>query len=760
MAVKIKQAKNISFRRSVIATVLIITMLSAALAGVIGAVLAITGHKDPGALILEDLDNLKSNTGTTIFVKSGGEWTEYRKLYGGENRIWADYNVIPGNLKNAFVSIEDERFWTHNGVDWKRTISAFANMFLNFYSSNQGGSTITQQLVKNLTGDNSQSGDRKLREIKRALAIEKKYPKETILGCYLNSIYFGNSLYGVEAAAEYYFGKTVSELSLAECASIAAIVKNPAKYIPDKHPEENRQRRDLVLKKMNELGYIGEAEYNAAKAEPVITYPSIISLHNESIYDYFTDTLINEFIGYLEDEYHIEYQYALKNIYTGGYKIYATVDLNVQNALQSVYENTGNFAALSSKGEQLQSAMTVMDYAGHIVGIVGGSGPKEVNLGLNRAMYSPRQPGSTIKPLSAYSLSIDKNNITYSTVIEDSPLENYGTAGNVGPSNWYGDYYGNMTVERALELSVNTIPCKLIQNLGTGTVYSFLHDKLDFSYLTNEDKNLSALALGGMSRGITTTQSAAAYAMFGNGGKYFKPTTIDHIDTPSGERVYTGGDEGKQVISSASASVMNKLLQNVVFGAEGTGRGMQAYMGMPMYAKTGTSNDTNDLWFVGGTPYYVASCWVGFDYPETIYNSGAALNIWGSVMSTVHSYLGYRDFDYDSGVQAATYCVHTGALARTGCPATATGFYTGNFPGYCTEHGGDEIDPGLSGINGIIDDIFGSETTAETTAAPPVTETAPPETSAPQTLPPETLPPEETTAEGPGEETEYGGAAG
>ncbi len=630
--------------------------------------------------IVSNIKNYEMNMTSIIYVRNDAdEWEEYQRIHGTENRIWVDIEEIPLQLIDAFVSIEDQRFYSHSGVDWKRTAGAFLNYlpFVKIYSSNQGGSTITQQLIKNITSDNDKNAIRKLREIARALLIEKMLDKTTILEAYLNTISLGNGICGVQVASNYYFNKDVNELTLAECASLAAITKNPSAYNPDTKPEGNKERREDVLYKMYQLGKITNDEYITALKQEVVIDKSQQQDFEIPINNYFVDTLISDIIEDLSVKYNCSTDTASAMLYNGGYKIYATVDTNIQEIMESVYlKQTAYFSQKSSdKSTHVQSAMTIMDYNGNIVGIVGGVGKKTVNRGLNRAVDSPRQPGSTMKPLGVYVQAIDNGYTSYSTMIEDKPMDNYYPDGKKGPKEWYGYYAGNMTVAKALERSANTIPCWLIKDsIGIENSYNFLTKKLRLKHLTNVDKNIASLALGGCEYGMTTTESAAAYAVFGNGGKYHEPTTYVKVLDINDETVLESNG-GEQVIKESTATVMNKLLQGVVYGTQGTGRGIASYSKMKVYAKTGTSSESNDLWMVAGTPYYVGSVWYGFDQPENVYNAGAAAKVWLDIMKRVHKDLEEKEFDLSTEVIEAKYCTITGKLAVPSCYSTATGYY-------------------------------------------------------------------------------------
>ena len=651
----------------------------------------------------EDLNELALNFTTTIYVDDGnGNYTEYQRLHGEFNRIWTaydkvaidnkdpEYKGIPQNLVNAFVAIEDKRFFSHSGVDWKRTISAFANMFLHFYSSNQGGSTITQQLVKNLTDDRSQKASRKVREIMRARYLESHYSKETIIECYLNTIAMGHGIYGVEVASNYYFGKSVNELTLNECACLAAITKGPSYYAPDDNPEANEKRRKAVLSEMKDQGYISDSEYEAALAEQLNIVASKDVLNESEINSYFVDALIEDVINDLVEKYGYEKNHASKNFYSGGYKIYATLDTKVQDNLEKVFNDT-SYAVKGKDGKTMQGAMTVMDYEGHVKGLVGEIGEKTNNRGFNRATDAVRQPGSTMKPIAAYAPAIEQDIINYSSIVNDSAVNYNGWT----PVNWYKSYWGNITVQYALERSVNTIPVFLVNKLGAQTSFDFLTQKLGVTTLTSEDVNLSPLGMGGTNGGLTTIESAAAYAVFGNGGLYYKPVLYTKVLNQRDEVVLSNSSEPSMAVSEDTATVMNHLLRNVVYGAHGTGTAAAGYIpNMKIYAKTGTSNDQNDLWFVGGTPYYVASCWCGYDTQQPIPSSksGVALKMWGNVMSGIHSGLAEKEFADSSYAVSRYYCNETGKLATTACPSKSVGWYRkSNIPSECTAHAGEVL---------------------------------------------------------------------
>lgn len=650
----------------------------------------------------EDLNTLKLDYATTIYAKNDdGQWVEYQRLHGNENRIWVnydkdkakegaeDYTGIPQNLADAFVAIEDKRFFDHEGVDWRRTISAFVTMVTNRTTSGHGGSSITQQLVKNLTKDNDRSASRKVREIMRARYLESKFAKEVILECYMNTIAMGNGIYGVEVAAEYYFGKNVSELTLAECASIAGITNLPEYYRPDKNPENNLKRRNLVLSLMYDQKLITKEEYEAAKAEELNVAGNMDSIKEAPVNNYFIDALINDVVSALMEKYDWDREHAEANFYNGGYKIYSTVNPDIQSVIDSVYSDS-KYSITSKKGAKLQGSMVVMDYSGNVLGMAGGMGEKTENRGLNRATMSPRQPGSTIKPISAYAPAMEKDLITYSSIVDDKKI--YYNNKTWRPTNWYNYYKGKVTVKYALEISMNTIPVYLCDLLTLQGSYDFLKNELGVKNLNEKDMAYAPLGMGGTNGGLTTLESAAAFAIFGNGGKYYSPITFTEIYDQFDDLVYSQQSKMNVAISEDTATIMNKLLQNVVYGAEGTAAGARGFVSnMKMFAKTGTANSTNDIWFVGGTPYYVASSWCGYDKIERISDAKRARTMWGAVMSKIHKGLPSKNFKVSSQVQCKLYCSETGLLANTGCPINSYGWYKSTGQKYCDKHAGDKI---------------------------------------------------------------------
>ena len=601
--------------------------------------------------IVSNIRNLELNMTSIVYAKDEeGKWQEYKRIHGDENRIWISLKKVPKNLQNAFIAIEDENFLKHGGVDWKRTFLAVANEFLKFSSVEFGGSTITQQLIKNITADKARDYSRKIREIIRALTVETQLDKNEILEAYLNTIALGSGINGVQVAANYYFSKELDELTLAECAAIAAITKNPSRYNPAINMKENTYRRKVVLTKMYELGYITKDEYDKAYNEEVKLDFSQKEHLDSEINNYFVDTLIQNVITDLAEKYNCDEKIASQMFYNGGFKIYSTVNSNIQSIMEKTYNNQNRYFYETRRNEagereRVQSAMTILDYKGHIVGIIGGAGEKTVNRGLNRAYNVPRQPGSTMKPLGVYTQVIEKDICDYTTTVLDEPIKNYYEHGKPGPREWFGEYMGKVPLNYALRHSMNAVPVRLLDEVGVDASYKFLTKKLKLKHLVNSDKNASSLALGGCTYGITPTESAAAFAIFGNGGMYYTPTTYYKVVDIDGN-VVLEPPKGKRAIGEDTATIMNHLLREVVYKEGGTGRSIGGFnYRMKCYAKTGTSSDTKDSWLVGGTPYYIGSVWYGFDHNYRVYNTSAAKSIWRDIMREIHQSLEVKEFE-------------------------------------------------------------------------------------------------------------------
>lgn len=639
--------------------------------------------------------DIKDSLNQTTFLyatDSHGEDVEIAQLHGTENRVWADLGEIPELVQQAFVALEDKTFYEHHGVNWRRTIGVAIK------NDSQGGSTITQQLIKNITGNNETTYVRKYHEILTALNLERAYekegyePKKVILEGYLNTIYLGRGAYGVKAAAETYFDKELDKLTLAEIATIAATTKNPYSSDPIAHYEKNRTRFKYCLDCMLEEGYINKSEYDEAMNEELnLNKSGKVNSKEEkeeetTVQGFYTDFVIKQVINDLMKSQNCTRSEASSMIYGGGLKIYTAVDLEIQEILEDVYENKKAFV----DKKDAQSSMTIMDYEGRVVGIIGQAGEKTENRCLNRATDSPRPPGSTIKPLSAYAPGLELDEITWSTSILDKSCTTVG--GRPWPKNYSGNYGSGsyVTVQNALARSLNTIPARIIQDdVGTGNSYKYLTEQLGFTTLkSGVDDALQRLAIGGFTYGVTTLELTAAYCSLGNGGKYFKPYSYYKVKDSNDDVILDNtNNEGKQVFSGATADIMREMMKTVITSSVGTGKGYGIY-GFETFAKTGTTDDYKDRWFAGGTPYYFASVWYGYDTPKVINaKTNPAGDIFKEVLDRVHDDYHSKDFDKHGDIVEKYYCPTCGKLSSYSTGSSNLGWFKAdNLPGNCSGH--------------------------------------------------------------------------
>lgn len=627
--------------------------------------------------------------------KETGEWVEYETLYGTENRIWADIEQMPDALWQAAVAIEDHRFFEHNGVDWKRTIGATVNMFIGMKDT-FGGSTITQQLLKNMTGDNSGTVNRKVREIFRALEFEKNYTKEQILELYLNTIYLGKGCYGVQTAANYYFGKDVSELSVAECACLIAITNNPYQYGPMSTlvitredgtqvtaRELNKERQEQILDRMagrqdTSLSYLTEEEADAAKAEVLQFTDGSTSADDlvaaasggVKINSWFVDQVFLDVANDLAEAENISVEAAQQKIYNSGYNIYTTLDPEIQEIAESVYEDRSNLDVTSRNGQKLQSGITIIDpYTGDIVAMVGAVGEKERNLGWNYAT-GRRQVGSSIKPLTVYAPALDAGVVTMASTFDNYPVRLLNNS--PWPKNSPQGYSGWTTLSKGVASSINTVAVQVVEKLTIPASYAFATEKLGLN-LVADDMNTAALGLGGLTHGLSTVEMAAAYATFPNGGIYHEPRTYVKVTASDGETVVLENEGEEHVaMKETTAYFMNTLLQGVI--NSGTG-GSAKFSGMTIAGKTGTTSENYDRYFVGYTPYYVAAVWTGYDSPEKIsYSGNPAITMWKKVMQKIHEDLPNKQFSTPStGLETVEVCLDSGLRPTDACRADVRG---------------------------------------------------------------------------------------
>ena len=589
------------------------------------------------------LDDYKLNQSSTIYYQdASGEWRELVTLVGKEKRVWVNYEDIPWYMEKALVAIEDKRFYEHKGVDWYRTSGAFVEMFATMQNS-YGGSTITQQLIKNLTGQDQVTVQRKLTEIFGALELEKRYDKQEIVEWYLNAVYFGEGAWGVQTAAQTYFGKDVSQLSLAESAAIVGITNLPTYYDPFYNEENNKNRQETILREMYEQGYIDYQTYKNAVAEELVFYRSPEREYTQRIYSYYEEVVIDDVIRDLMERKGISREAASTLVYNGGYKIYCCLDTTVQAYIDGIYRDLNNIAKTSSN-QQLQSAIVVMNpYDGRILGLSGGVGEKTINFGLNRATGTFRSPGSSIKPIASYGPAVENGLITPTTLVNDwANLHLSGT--DWFPANDSHVYYGTVTIHQALQYSLNTVAAQIVDKLGPQTSYNFLTSKLGFTSLVPDDASYAPMALGQLTHGVTVREMAQAYCAFVNDGVFTYGRSYSMVTDADGNTVLDNSPQTIQAFKPNTAYTMTYMMQNAV--ESGTGSEARLYS-VPVAGKTGTSGDYKDRWFCGCTPYYVAAVWTGYDTPEAINVSGnPASQLWKKVMQPLHDGLEYRSFTY------------------------------------------------------------------------------------------------------------------
>lgn len=574
-------------------------------------------------------------------------------LKGEKDVYYIEYEDIPIYVKQAIISTEDKRFYKHNGIDYRGIMRAAVAMIQDGEVT-QGGSTITQQLARTVFLSNERTWERKIEEMYIAVELEKKYSKEEILEFYLNNVYFANGYYGIEAAAQGYFGTDVSHLSLSQMIYLCAIPNNPTLYNPLIHADKTQARRDRILKSMLEDQVISESSYQTAVAEQIkTTEPEEIKNNYAETYTYYCATrALMELEGFefqtvfsddeektaYDREYQSLYDTCNKKLFTGGYRIYTSLDLDAQSQLQaSVDEVLAGFGEKSDEGiYELQGAAVCIDNTtGMVRAIIGGRSQDDVEgYTLNRAFQSFRQPGSAIKPLIVYTPALERG-YTPDTTVVDEPIAD-------GPVNGDGTYSGAMSLRQAVARSKNTIAWKIFEELTPEVGISYL-EEMGFSNLDANDKRLPA-SIGGFTNGVSPLEMAKGYATIKNDGGYRNPTCIMKITDADGEVIYQADQTASVIYKENACRQMTDMLQTVI--TSGTGRGYSLGM-MPCAGKTGTTNDNKDGWFVGYTPYYTTSVWVGYDIPKEVPGLGGGTypgKIWHSFMSWLHDGLEPVDF--------------------------------------------------------------------------------------------------------------------
>ena len=667
-------------------TLILIGLTTAAICGMIFAVYI---NKYISNDVEIYLDSYRLNLTSFMYYvdKETGEEVELNTLHGIEDRVWVDLEDIPKQLRLAFISVEDNTFYTHNGVNWKRTIGAAANWILGLEDFEGGGSTITQQLIKNLTDDKDTSVKRKLREIMRALELDKKYEKDDILEMYLNTIYFGQNAYGVQQAAKTYFNKELDELTLAECASIAGIVKNPYGYDVKRFPEKNAERRETVLYTMKQYGNISQEQYERALAEEVVAYKDTgeeDDFTGEDYQTYFEDAVIEAVKADLQSKLGYSKQMANQLLYGGGLKIITTLDPEIQAKMDAVFLDEENFpGGLGSDGTYPQASMVLMDpYTGHVLALYGGRGAKEGDLVLNRATQTFRSPGSAIKPISVYSPALEYGLVTPITVVDDVPKDFTVREDGTGwPYNENRKYSGRTTILNGIAKSYNTVAVDLVQKLGVERSYNWATRNLGLTSLVESmekngkyfsDKEISPLSMGSLTNGVSVLEMTAAYCAFVNNGQYTTPVLYTKVYDADGKLLLDNEPVTTVAMSTKTRDYMIQLLTGVVK----TGTGAKAAIpGIDVGGKTGTTSADNDRWFAGITPYYTGVVWFGFDRQQSLqkFSTNPSLELWTRVMKSVLEDAEPAEFTLSTEMNKVSFCLDCGRLATDLCSQDVRG---------------------------------------------------------------------------------------
>ena len=575
---------------------------------------------------------------------------------------------ISMNLQNAYIAQEDRRFKSHTGVDWIATFRAGLALVKNRGEITQGGSTITQQVVKNTYLTQEQSFTRKIIEILLAPEIEKKYSKADIMEFYCNTNFYGNHCYGVEAASRYYFGKDASDLESYEAAVLVGISNSPTAYNPVRNPEASLKKRNDVLHSMLEVGYLSEDAYESAISQPLSivqeegegsneNYMSSYAIHCAALalmkLDNFEFQYIfkdkSDYDTYIEN-YQATYTEKADDIRAGGYRIYTTLDQDLQTALQSQLDNVlSPYTELQDNGKYaLQGAGVIVDnMTNSVVAVVGGRGTEDV---YNRAYLSARQPGSTIKPLIDYAPAFDTGEYYPARLVDDHKWAD-------GPSNSGGSYYGNVSVREALNRSLNTVAWQILTDIGVDYGLNYLGE-MEFQKLTYIDNDVPSLSIGGFTNGVRVVDMAKGYSTLANGGVYNDQTCIRKMDHEhNGELTKNLKPHSQVVYQQDSAYMLTDILKGTLTESYGTGYGLALENGMPAAGKTGTTNSSKDTWFCGYTRYYTTAIWVGYDTPRAmpgIYGKTYAGKIWKQVMDQIHEGKELLDWEQPATVEMTT----------------------------------------------------------------------------------------------------------
>lgn len=607
---------------------------------------------------------------TRLYYLSGnGAYEELSddRISGYENALFCPIGEMSEDLKNAFIAVEDKRFYDHGGIDWIRTCRAAGDMLLGG-EGHFGGSTITQQLVKNLTGDSERSVRRKLAELVRAAKLEERLTKEQILEQYLNVVNLAENCYGVRTASNAYFSKEPAELNLREAATVAAITNNPTRYNPIRNPEENRKRRDLILGQMLEQGMITDGDYREAVAEPTALHLCQKAFSGR-INSWFADLVVKNVVRDLMQQRGLSESAASRLVYSGGLKIYTTVDPRLQKAVSEYYTDEENFPQHAGE-KRAQSAIMIADpHTGQLLAVAGAIGEKAGNRVQSYATDTKRPSGSVIKPLSVYAPALQRGLITWGTVFDDVP-HSFRANGAPWPRNSPNVYRGLISVNSALVHSVNTVSASILERLGHRAAYRFLTDELGFTSLDPQnDVGTAALALGQQHQGVTLAELMGGYTALANNGIRVQLQSYTKVEDHAGKTLLQCETKGRQVLDSATASLMTMMLRRAV--QEGTGKAITLKEKVDVAGKTGTSSNCCDKWFIGYTPELLAGVWYGYEYPESLadVSGNPALTIFDELMEKAVELRGITrlQFETDQDLIPVRYCKDSGKLMGEAC---------------------------------------------------------------------------------------------
>ena len=670
----------------VLGTLMLVGLCTGALLCCFAAVYISTVLVPEAELSIDDFQ-LGENSVMYYVDKETGAPVEMVTLLNTISSVWVDYEDMPKDLIDAAVAIEDKRFWEHPGVDWRRTLNAVKDMFMG--NDISGGSTITQQLIKNLTDYDETTVKRKLIEIVRALRLTQNSSKEDVLTYYLNIIPLGSGCEGVGSAAYKYFGKDVSQLTLAECASLISITNNPSKYSPYSTArvatestgelwtarQWNKWRQENVLNEMLKQEMISQEEYDQAVAQELVFVRGENDNEEATIYSWYEETVIADVKEDLKNELGWSEARISQALANGGLRIYSCMDPEIQAIAEKIYTNRDNLNYTSADGQLMQSSITIIDNAtGDVAAIVGQFGQKTGNLWTNYANTAKRQPGSSIKPLTVYSPAVEMGLISPITVVDDYPYNDSKPEG--WPSNsGTSKYKGLTSVRTALKNSVNTIAVRILADMVTPQEsFRFMEeryhidlvDAMEVGNQIKSDIDVAPLSMGGLTSGVSTRDMAEAYATFPNNGVYTYSRTYTKVtQLVDGQEVLLLEKAPKQetVLKESTAYYMNSMLSDVITSGTAAGHGI----GITAAGKTGTTSENYDRWFVGYTPYYTAAVWTGYPVNAKMKGDNRSLELWEKVMEEIHAGLDNKSFATPDGLKTVSYCQDSGLLATDYC---------------------------------------------------------------------------------------------